>query len=76
MFIGSFVFSYSMLLVFSSFGNYAPLSLNLAGTAWCVAGLSLLATVVEALSPEDWDNVTIPVAVTIVGHFVLPLMFL
>ena len=75
MLLGSFTFSFVMLAVFDRFGNFEPQPLDLINTAWCVGGLSLLATIVEAVSPEDWDNVLIPVVVTAAGYYALPYMF-
>ncbi len=62
MFVGSFLFSYVLFLIFSlevsSFDAVAMLIPILV--------ISLIATIVEALSPKGLDNWTVPIAVIIV----------
>ena len=62
MFFGSFIFSWGLVAIFSiEVDNF-----NLIQIMLPIAIISLVATVVELLSPPHIDNITIPVAVIIV----------
>jgi dolichol kinase len=62
MFFGSFIFSMGLILIFSlEVDNFQIYPLIIS-----VAIISLVATVVESLSPPHIDNITIPIAVIIV----------
>lgn len=58
MFLGGAVFSLTILFVFILFGTVKFPLLNLVLP---VAATSLVCTLVEAVSPSDFDNITVPV---------------
>ncbi len=62
MFIGSFLFSLILVLIFS----LAVPNFNLIGLILSVLIISAVATLVEAFSPKGFDNITIPISVIIV----------
>lgn len=62
MFIGSFLFSYILVAIFSL---EVP-SFNLVTLLIPILIISLVATIVEALTPKNLDNWTIPISVVIV----------
>lgn len=64
MFIGGFIFSTVLVLIFIKSGY---LHLDLTQSILKIIILNLVATIVESLPISDWDNVTVPVAVIFVG---------
>jgi len=62
MFVGSFLFSYVLLAIFSI---EVP-SFDIVALVIPILILSLVATIVEALSPKGLDNWTVPISVIIV----------
>ncbi len=69
MFIGSFLFSYVLLFFFS-----LEVGWNIVALLVPVLLISIIATIVEALSPKGLDNWTVPIVVTIV-ILLMPLIF-
>jgi dolichol kinase len=62
MFLGSFLFSYILIAIFSlEFASFDLVALLIP-----VIVLSLVATIVEALTPKNLDNWTVPISVFIV----------
>lgn len=64
MFIGGFIFSTVLVLIFIKSGY---LHLDLTQSILKIIILNLVATIVESLPISDWDNVTVPLAVIFVG---------
>lgn len=62
MLVGSFVFSYLLIAIFSL--EYATFNLSLL--FFPVLVISIVATIVEAVSPKNLDNWTVPIAVFLV----------
>lgn len=61
MFIGSFLFSYILIAIFSL--EYA--TFDIVALFLPILIISLVATIVEALSPKNLDNWTVPIAVIV-----------
>jgi dolichol kinase len=57
---------------FNHLGNFDP-ALSLGGTALLVFLLSLAAGLVETVPLHDIDNITVPLAVIVLGHWLMPL---
>ena len=70
MFFGSFLFSYIMIAIFSM----EIAAFNLATLFLPVLVISLVAMIVEALTPKNLDNWTVPIAVIIVVALFIYLM--
>ncbi|GAQ80394.1 phosphatidate cytidyltransferase [Klebsormidium nitens] len=71
MFLGSFLFGFGYLVYFNYLKNFNP-ELSVGSTALIVLLLSLAAAAVEALPFQDVDNITVPLAVIILGNWLLP----
>lgn len=63
MFTGSFLFSYILIWIYS----FEVAAFNMVALLIPIVFICFIATTVEALSPPTYDNVTVPVAVIIVG---------
>jgi dolichol kinase len=61
MFIGSFLFSYILIAIFS----LELAAFNLVALFIPILGISLVATIVEAISPPNLDNWTVPIIVIV-----------
>ena len=61
MFVGSFLFSLAMLAFFAMEMSYDLVALTIP-----LLIVSVLATIVEALTPKGLDNITVPVTVVVV----------
>ncbi|GAQ87234.1 phosphatidate cytidyltransferase [Klebsormidium nitens] len=72
MFLGSFVFGLAALVYFNYRGNFDR-ELSLCGAALFVCVLSFAAAAVESFPYRDVDNITVPLAVVVLGHWLLPL---
>lgn len=67
MFLGSFLFSFVLMFIFSlEIAAWNPIPLIVP-----LLVISLIATIVEALSPKGLDNWTIPIVVTILLIFIV-----
>jgi dolichol kinase len=67
MFIGSFLFSFILLFIFSlEVAAFAPMALLIP-----ILVVSLVATIVEAITPKGYDNITITI-VAIIMVLILP----
>ena len=63
MFIGSFLFSFILIWIYS----FEVAAFNMVALLFPILIICFIATTIEALSPPTYDNVTVPVAVLIVG---------
>jgi phytol kinase len=69
MFIGGVGFSLVLILVFIQAGIFGmPFSAYILPVLW----IGLLCTAVESLPIEEYDNVTVPIAALLLGHWLLP----
>ncbi len=64
MFFGGFIFSVVLFYIFVESGF---LKLTLTDYLIKILFLSFIATIVESLPIKDWDNITVPLSVVIVG---------
>lgn len=64
MFLGGLIFSSILVLIFIEYGF---LSISFMESFPKILLLNILATIVESLPVRDWDNVTVPVIVVLVG---------
>jgi len=64
MFLGGLIFSSFLVLIFIEYGF---LSITFMESFPKILLLNILATIVESLPVRDWDNVTVPVIVVLVG---------
>ena len=70
MFIGSFLFSYILIIIFS----FEILAFDVVALLLPILLISVVATIVEALSPKGLDNWTVPIAV-IIMIVLMPFIF-
>lgn len=64
MFLGGLIFSSCLILIFINFGF---LNINFLESFPKILLLNILATIVESLPVRDWDNLTVPAIVVLVG---------
>ncbi len=67
MFLGGLIFSSILVLIFIEYGF---LSITFMESFPKILLLNFLATIVESLPVRDWDNVTVPVIVVLVGFII------
>lgn len=67
MFLGGLIFSSILVLIFIEYGF---LSITFMESFPKILLLNILATIVESLPVRDWDNVTVPVIVVLVGFII------
>lgn len=69
MFLGGVVFSIAVIFVFTRAGIFvSPFNSYLLPVVW----IGLVCTAIESLPVEEYDNITVPVAALILGHWLLP----
>lgn len=64
MFLGGTFFSIFVLLIFNISGTMA---LNFSQIIPRILVLNIIATIIESLPIKDWDNITVPVVVILIG---------
>ncbi|CAI5524282.1 unnamed protein product [Closterium sp. Naga37s-1] len=74
MLLCSFGFGFGSLLLFDSFGNFAPRHVHVATAAPATLAIAAGAAAVEAVAPGDWDNVLVCVVVAVAGEMAMPLL--
>lgn len=67
MFLGGTIFSIVVLLIFNISGI---MTYNFSRIIPRIFVLNIIATIIESLPIKDWDNITVPVVVILVGLFI------
>lgn len=67
MFLGGTIFSIVVLIIFNMTGI---MTLNFSQIIPRILFLNIIATIVESLPIKDWDNITVPVVVILIGLFI------
>jgi phytol kinase len=70
MFLGSFLLTYLIILIYNLAGVFWG---TMSDFSWRITLLALTAMIVESLPFKDIDNITVPLAVVMLGCFLFPI---
>jgi len=70
MFLGGFLLSYLIFLIYNRVGVIGG---TISDFSWKIALLAFTGMVVESLPFKDIDNITVPLAIVVLGSFLFPM---
>jgi phytol kinase len=71
-FFGGWVFAAFVIAVFASVGVF---QISLAGFLFSITIITLVSTIIEAITPSELDNITVPLTAVVVGFLLLRVLF-